>query len=440
MPPYSPLNEDTMADLEHRNLTDPSLHEPKGAATAAAGTVYTSDGAGSGSWSQTSGAKQLEVLVRTLPDFPTPSSGIITLAADTVYILDGDINVGSNRFVLSANTVIRGLGGVVSTLTTTTTGSVFTATSSFTLDSFNLTASTGTVFSCTGGAFESAYLSDFTIISASSVGTFTGWYSLYWDKGAIASTTTGLTMAGTCSTLILDLVSFLYGYTTGVDLGVATFDTCTFNRCGFSDASATNHIILAANSANINAGKEGRIVKCTFDPGATNIVANSDVGDIRWEYLFNLNLPNTTRNCQGYMHTLTTTTIGAGDGDSGNPKLVNGSTNWVESHGDQFTLTTAGRFTYDGVTTAEFLVMCAIAGTTTSGTQTINHYIAKNGTTITASKTQREYNSTAVGSPAPCTALVTMSTGDYIELYLENITGTNNWDSSILNITVSEVI
>ena len=39
-----------MADIEHSQLPDELLHEPKGASTAAAGTVYVADGAGSGSF------------------------------------------------------------------------------------------------------------------------------------------------------------------------------------------------------------------------------------------------------------------------------------------------------------------------------------------------------------------------------------------------------
>lgn len=35
---------------EHRNLTGADLHEPKGAETALSGTVYQSDGSGSGQW------------------------------------------------------------------------------------------------------------------------------------------------------------------------------------------------------------------------------------------------------------------------------------------------------------------------------------------------------------------------------------------------------
>ncbi len=46
----------------HRNLTGADLHEPKGVASAAAGTVYVANGSGSGSW------QTLE-----FPEIPTPT-------------------------------------------------------------------------------------------------------------------------------------------------------------------------------------------------------------------------------------------------------------------------------------------------------------------------------------------------------------------------------
>lgn len=39
-----------MADVEHSTLSDPELHEPKGASSASSGEVYVADGAGSGAW------------------------------------------------------------------------------------------------------------------------------------------------------------------------------------------------------------------------------------------------------------------------------------------------------------------------------------------------------------------------------------------------------
>lgn len=39
-----------MSTIQHRLVTDPNIHEPKGVSTAAANTVYLADGAGSGDW------------------------------------------------------------------------------------------------------------------------------------------------------------------------------------------------------------------------------------------------------------------------------------------------------------------------------------------------------------------------------------------------------
>lgn len=46
---------------EHSSLTDPALHEPKGASTAAATAVYISDGAGSGVWTALKNANRMVV-------------------------------------------------------------------------------------------------------------------------------------------------------------------------------------------------------------------------------------------------------------------------------------------------------------------------------------------------------------------------------------------
>lgn len=45
---------------QHNVITDPNLHEPKGASTATQGSVYVSDGAGSGSWEKISGFGQYQ--------------------------------------------------------------------------------------------------------------------------------------------------------------------------------------------------------------------------------------------------------------------------------------------------------------------------------------------------------------------------------------------
>ena len=43
-----------MADIEHKDIADPNIHEPKGVATATEDAVYVADGSGGGAWQRIS--------------------------------------------------------------------------------------------------------------------------------------------------------------------------------------------------------------------------------------------------------------------------------------------------------------------------------------------------------------------------------------------------
>ncbi|CAB4144328.1 hypothetical protein UFOVP454_27 [uncultured Caudovirales phage] len=49
--------------IQHKLITDPDLHEPKGVAAAVTGKVYVSDGAGSGAWTYPSGRVHGEIYI-----------------------------------------------------------------------------------------------------------------------------------------------------------------------------------------------------------------------------------------------------------------------------------------------------------------------------------------------------------------------------------------
>jgi len=57
-----------MANVAHASLTGLELHEPKGADTAALGTVYVANGAGSGSWNSIG----TSAFTGMIADFPSP--------------------------------------------------------------------------------------------------------------------------------------------------------------------------------------------------------------------------------------------------------------------------------------------------------------------------------------------------------------------------------
>ena len=68
-------------EIEHSELPDELLHEPKGASTAAEGTVYIADGAGSGSFKKIP-TSSLDIVEASIIDI-TPSS------IDDTATLDG---------------------------------------------------------------------------------------------------------------------------------------------------------------------------------------------------------------------------------------------------------------------------------------------------------------------------------------------------------------
>lgn len=69
-------------DIEHSELPDNLLHEPKGASTAVAGTVYIADGAGSGSFTKLP-TTSLDITSVSIYDI-TPSS------IDSTVDMDGE--------------------------------------------------------------------------------------------------------------------------------------------------------------------------------------------------------------------------------------------------------------------------------------------------------------------------------------------------------------
>ena len=80
-----------MADLEHKNIADPNIHEPKGAAGASAGQIYVADGAGGGVWTLTSPtAGTVSQGIYDYNDAATTGTPIALTLADTFYELTND--------------------------------------------------------------------------------------------------------------------------------------------------------------------------------------------------------------------------------------------------------------------------------------------------------------------------------------------------------------
>lgn len=90
--------------VQHANIPDAQLHEPKGAATATAGSIYISNGAGSGTW-QKLPASSLKSLTGDAEQsnfkFVSDGSNGFKLIKDIAYVQMG-ISGNTNAFAVAA--------------------------------------------------------------------------------------------------------------------------------------------------------------------------------------------------------------------------------------------------------------------------------------------------------------------------------------------------
>lgn len=153
---------------EHKNMPDAGRHEPKGASTAAAGTVYQSDGAGSGSWVDqlaTVKNKNLVPLTVRIPDISTADSVWVVnpILGDIykVYVtLDGTVSTANSIVTLEIGGVLVTGSSVTVTAAGSVAGSVFSATPSGT----NTVAAGGVIEVITDGGSTNAVEATVTIL------------------------------------------------------------------------------------------------------------------------------------------------------------------------------------------------------------------------------------------------------------------------------------
>lgn len=88
-----------MANVQHVDITDPEIHEPKGVASASAGTVYVADGSGSGTWEKvdTTSLEYANLVTDLQADI---DSGDIELSGQySIYATIADVSTASSILV-----------------------------------------------------------------------------------------------------------------------------------------------------------------------------------------------------------------------------------------------------------------------------------------------------------------------------------------------------
>lgn len=375
------------------------------------------------------GTPQDRVVVNDLSDFPTPVGQVITLAAETQYLIGSDVSLGDNRLVMASNTSVTGSESINVTLTYTGTGDMFTIINTRNrINMLGISCAAGRVINFSDNTDSIFRMNDCSVACATfglfnSTGT-NGTTVRFTTVSPSSMTADGITVTGNWNTWLYETSAVNVTAGELFDFGVATFNEIVLDLILADLGAGTNLIKGAAASANINVGGSA-IVTRMLTSGAGTPLNGVAPTDARWGFFHNDDIADTRPDGLLSLQSNATATVIA---VAGTPVLVAGT--WVVERTSQFTGTTAGRLTYIGGRDITLPITGSVTVEPVSGgAVNISVEIAVNGTVIPNSK--RTAN-TSAGNPISITIpwQEILSTNDFVELFVTN-------EATTVNILVS---
>lgn len=269
--------------------------------------------------------------------------------------------------------------------------------------------------------------SDFEALTSITPGSYFGFfYNGYNYKISYANFISGLGVTGTIvqdgavtGTPVLDV--------SGTVNNIRNLENGTGIACS---VSAENGITVAHNFTVNATGSPLMLNTTALSPTFVSLVAGTGITLTAANSTITItNAPAVAKvRGQVYMQGNATATVIA---STATPVLVAGT--WTVDLSTNATCTTAGRITYTGTTTQILTINAALSLDPASGSnQNLQVYLYKNGSAIAGSRIEAKVNS-GQHLAFPLVYQISMATNDYIEIYVQNSTATNN-------ITVSRAV
>lgn len=421
-----------MADLDHKDITEAFLHEPKGVSTATAGQAYLADGAGSGVWTNLETGNKV-ILISSLADLPDISGGAYPLAANTSYRFVADVNLGTNYLLFANGTDVSSVAFGVSTITYTGTAPMMQgADANATIKDITINCPNANVYAWhdTTPATSIVIIQDVLILACKTVGVFNDVNTLVTDGSTVVDCTDGFVFLGTaqvgCRLVSVNIFSTSTSFV-GLDFTGSLVQAVNLDGIILEGGAGSIGLKGDAGSANIAANFEANVSNVQFQ-GVTTPLSGITIDDVRWNFQGNGDILDTMPDA---LVSLNSNAVATVISTINTPVLAAGT--WVCERQSHFTCTTAGRATYIGEKNIISPVDIVATMDMASGTnKDVTMYLALNGTIITNSG---QHNRISSGTPRNTSVVwqLELSPNDYLELYVEN-------NSDTVNITVQSAV
>lgn len=365
------------------------------------------------------------VLVSSMSDFPAAVAGVRTLAADTYYYILANLST-SDRFDVSNGNIT--IASYLYEITYTGSGNMFTGVdASFALFDVAINTALGRVFSMSDSVGVSLLnIQNVTINNCDKIGLIAG--SNYGEiriagLKVVNAITDGIDF-GTATVGKFSIKESTIKASAGsvLKLGTAVFSDFNANLLNLNLNGAGVYFLSgAASSANIASGSLG-VVSQVKTIGAGTPLNTITVRDNRWQFVANSKIQDTKPSALISLSGNAAATLISG---AGTPVKVTVGGNWDDQIRSQFTMATNGRVTYTGEKDFVGSISVSASAYPSAGTKTLRIYVAINGAAVAGSKVIASATN-PTQSAFSTTWQRVFSNGDYVELWVDNLTDTTS--------------
>lgn len=374
-------------------------------------------------------ARNNYVLVKAASDFPAPVGGIITLAANTIYEVNGTI-VLTSKINLNGSW-ITGMDAVNDKLVyTPTSGELFTGNSGGNIRTLTLVASGvgAKLFNLdAANAAKNLIVQNCYFLSCDNLGTIKGFGgTVYFNTIAMFYNTNGITFDSDYNVVMNTLLWDVTNKNT-FEKYVGAFNI--IQKVGGDVLTSSANTAIGMDISGITSLVAGELKTVLFTGTGTYISGSFST---KWEVeCAGLNTEKDgVAGGNLYMATPVATTFTA----SGTPTKVLGTTTSVGLF--RMTSPTNNRLTYTGSKTRSFQVMCSLSAFQPSSNRYFSFYIAKNGVVLPESRQEVKIINSTDQVAIPLSCMVTLAPNDYVEVWVENETTTSSVTVQTLNLSL----
>lgn len=379
------------------------------------------------------------VYVSSVTDFPAPVGNVITLEDDHQYIIVGGVDITPNRIVCGRLSNIVGLNSETSLLSSTIGAGEYllTVTSSFPSRNVSYLVNGGRFIDADGTAFPNAALDWLAVnVIASRMGTIRNFANAIITQCAFPAIVEGFTFDGS-----LDTISFFLCLLSGATPGSALITlpaTLTVTR-RFRVVYSSINADVGVTGIDVDVGAtipvESYILENINFSGAGTAIAGVPSDSDTALFRLNVGIPNTAVGGQMYMQgNVTATPIAV----SGTFYKVEGAT--LPGTNNIKYVVTDNRLTNAATIRRNFLVQSTLSFT--SGNNNVLRFGIYDSTipgVRTPSLIRSTANAAGRAENISLMCIVQHATGDYLELWVANTTGTTAVTVTEMNFIVTQV-